>query len=157
MKTYKISTSATSTVAQRMFLVSADDPKQVLAWFAMNYGLACVDVDSIVEATAEDQMYYSGAGGRVHQTNARQRNQLLGILDAGDLDEHEKEAQKLHDDLQAAKERKPTYDEAMAIVKGIEDAAVQSMKNVNLGEGLELRPATSAETQATTGTDENKT
>ena len=91
MKTYKVSTSATSSIgAGRMFLIKAEDKSQVIAWFAMNYGLATIDLDSITVATAEDEMYYASTHGRVHQTNARQRLGLLYQLDAVPSEDYEK-------------------------------------------------------------------
>lgn len=144
MKTFKVSTSIQSHLGQgKMFLVSAENEAQVLAWFAVNYGLATIDQDSIVQATTEDTLYYQSTGGRVHQANERQRKALLSTLDAVDQAEAEAETQQIYNELQEAKNRKPTSEEMEAFFA---EMAAKSAANFN-------PPLKLAEPAATQGTE----
>lgn len=99
MKTFKVATSGTSHLgAGRMFLIQADDEDQVKAWFAMNYGLSTIAGEAITEATTEDVLYYQSTHGRIHQTNARQRKNLMDTLDAVDAGEFRKALDKAAED-----------------------------------------------------------
>lgn len=101
MKTYRV--PGKGSLAGRAMIVQADDETDVLALFAMNWGLMNCDLDNIQEATADDVIDYQNRGGKIHKPGKSVRTQVLNILDAVDANEPEdKDFAKAEAELNAA-------------------------------------------------------